>query len=239
LDMLRAPFQSAELVECYSKRNGGQWMLGSIDGPRSPGYNLKSYKVRVEGQDNVPPMLLDSVPSWRIRRRFPPGSSIEVYCGPSLGWMKRVVHAVAAEFSAEPPVPLSVFSPGSTKNPTRAQLQSRDVTRGLTVAELFQMQAESSDESSQRSTTKPSLTRTSTFIDDATICATTVSGEGGVGVSPWVQIPVYTEDWDEAELEARGRDPDAELADWTPSYLIRSAMVHWSSTENERRAFAL
>lgn len=209
LDMMRKPFEPMDIVDVFSKRKGGSWMVSVIES--SAGYMMKEYKCRVFGEGAVPPMTLEKVPSWRIRRRFPPGCSVEVYRGSLEGWQAGVVHSVAAEFPAEPPVPLSALSPGSGGSRTSEPAVATDIPRSMTM-----------------------------LMEDATICATSVVGDDGAGVYPWVQIPVYHEEWDEQELEEDfGKDPDMELGMWTPSYLIRLRAVHWKSEENDRRSFAL
>jgi len=216
LDMIRAPFSPTELVEVFSKRNSGQWMSATVRGPPAGGSIAKGYKVSVEEQAGVPEMLLENVPSWRIRRRFPPRSSIDAYRGPVLGWMKAVVHSVISAFPAEPPVPLSPFSPG-----TAADLQESTSSDQLPGAQP-----------------QPTADASTQWMRDdaATVCASTVCGED-MGVHPWVQVPVYVEEWDEEEW---GRDPDIERAQWMPSYLIRMSMIQLASSKQyERRSFIM
>jgi hypothetical protein len=217
LDMIREPFQPTDLVDVFSKRNAGQWMLGAIRGPFSGGNIVKGYKVNIEEQSGAPEMLLENVPSWRIRRRFPPRSSVEVYRGPILGWVKAVVHSVITAFPAEPPVPLSPFSPGTEAVP-EDPIPDSDVP-GVKPTPI-------SDETTQ-------------WIreDAATVCGSTVFGEDGMSVHPWVQVPVYVEEWDEEEW---GRDPDMERAQWVPSYLLRMRMIHLASSKQYgRRSFIM
>lgn len=212
LDMIRAPFRPTELVEVFSKRNSGKWMLASIRGPHAGGNIMKGYKVFVEEQAGMPGMILEQVPSWRIRRRFPARSSIEVYRGPLVGWSRAVVHSVVNAFPLEPPVPLSPFSPGTAADPS--QEPGIDLVSGRPTADdATRWQRE----------------------DAATVCGTTVFGEDATMVHPWVQVPVYVEEWDEEEW---GRDPDVERAQWVPSYLLRMRMINLASSKGyERRSF--
>lgn len=210
LDMIRAPFQPTELIEVFSKRNAGQWLTGAIRGPVATGSIMKGYKVFVDKQEGSPEMLLEKVPSWRVRRRFPPRSNIEVYRGPLHGWMPGVVHSVITEFAAEPPVALSPFSPGCSDDP-------EPFVPEVPGQQPPQVANESSDWHRE---------------DAATVCGSTVAGDEGVSVLPWMQVPVYVEEWDEAEW---GHDPDLERAQWVPSYLIRMRMIRLASTNESRR----
>lgn len=215
VDMLRPPLEPTELVEVFSKRNTGQWMFGTIRGPKAGGNIMKGYKVFLESQAGVAEMLLENVPSWRIRRRFPARSSIEVYRGMVLGWVKAVVHSVITAFPAEPPIPISPWSPGT----------SADAERENTLQDLPGVRAPPVHDEA-----------TSWQREDAeTMCGSTVIGEDNMGVHPWVQVPVYVEEWDEEEW---GRDPDVERAQWVPSYLIRMRMIQLASSKGyERRSF--
>jgi len=218
LDMIRTPFQPTDLVEVFSKRNTGQWMVASVRGPQAGGNIMKGYKVFVESQAGAPEMQLENVPSWRLRRRFPPRSSIEVYRGPVLGWVRSVVHGVITAFPAEPPVPLSPFSPGTSADMAEEPHPFSDLpgARPPPIADdATQWQRE----------------------DAATVCGSTVIGEEGMMVHPWVQVPVYVEEWDEEELD---RDPEMERAQWIPSYLIRMHMIELASSKSyERRSFIM
>lgn len=231
LDMIRAPFQPTELVEVFSKRNGGQWMLASILG-KAPGNICKGYTVRVEETGGTPEMQIDKTPSWRIRRRFPARISIEVYRGPILGWVRSVVHSVVSAFPAEPPVPLSPWSPGTgTAGDIEESSDSSDDASCSTAQPRI----------NSRTMLEPRPTadaKTQWLRDDAaTICGSTVAGEDGMMVHPWVQVPVYVEEWDEFDW---GRDPDVERAQWVPSYLLRMNMAQLaSSKEYDRRSFAV
>lgn len=116
LDMIRAPFQPAELVEVFTKRNSGQWMLASIIGPVTRDSIYKGYTVRVEAQQSSPAIVFQRVSSSRLRRRFPPCSSIDVYRGPLLGWERCVVHSSVLASPPKPPTPLSSSSPAAAKD---------------------------------------------------------------------------------------------------------------------------
>jgi len=94
LDMLRPPFQHGELVELFSKRNGGSWLPGLIVGEQKAGATMSGYSVSLEDHDEV----FQEIPSMRLRRRYPPGLSVAVYRGPREGWnYDAIVHHSAAE----------------------------------------------------------------------------------------------------------------------------------------------
>jgi len=196
--------------DCRNEGNAGQWLTGAIRGPVATGSIMKGYKVFVDKQEGSSEMLLEKVPSWRVRRRFPPRSNIEVYRGPLYGWMPGVVHSVITEFAAEPPVALSPFSPGCSDDP-------EPFVPEVPGQQPPQVANESSDWHRE---------------DAATVCGSTVAGDEGVSVLPWMQVPVYVEEWDEAEW---GHDPDLERAQWVPSYLIRMRMIRLASTNESRR----
>lgn len=233
LDMMRIPFQPTELVEVFSKRNTGQWMVASIRGPHAGGNIMKGYKVFVESQSGCPEMLLENVPSWRLRRRFPPRSSIEVYRGMVLGWVRAVVHSVVTAFPAEPPVPLSPFSPGTAadEDPMR-----REDTWGDPIVRC---QTDNWGDPIAGAHPKPIADEATQWQreDAATVCGSTVMGEEAMMVHPWVQVPVYVEEWDEEEW---GRDPEFERAQWVPSYLIQMRMIDLASSKHYgRRSFVM
>jgi len=214
LDMIRKPFEPTELVEVFSKRNDGQWLSATIRGPKAGGNIMKGYKVAVESQAGLPEMLLDNVPSWRLRRRFPPRSSIEVYRGVVCGWAKAVVHSVITEFPAEPPMPLGPFSPGTSADMDDTNTARSSFLLGPVADDTTQWMRE----------------------DAATVCGTTVCGED-TGVHPWFQVPVYVEEWDEEDWD---RDPEYERAQWVPSYLIRMRMIHLASSSSyQRRSYIM
>jgi hypothetical protein len=111
VDCFRRPFSTAEPIDIFSQRDGGIWIPGFIDGePRQCAVTV-GYRVRIE-HDNEE-AILDNIPPWRLRRRFPPGCPVQVYQGLERGWVQAVVHSLAAADSSPPPLPpLGQTSPG-------------------------------------------------------------------------------------------------------------------------------
>eukprot|EP00927_Polykrikos_kofoidii_P033753 TRINITY_DN28582_c0_g1_i1.p1 TRINITY_DN28582_c0_g1~~TRINITY_DN28582_c0_g1_i1.p1 ORF type:complete len:1912 (+),score=268.74 TRINITY_DN28582_c0_g1_i1:712-5736(+) len=113
IDCIRPTFREGELVDIFSKRDGGVWTPGSIvettAASSSLGYRV--YRVYVEDEDDV----LEGVPSERLRRRFVTGSAVEVYGGPDKGWSAAVVHScINAVEATAIPEPLASGSPDSS-----------------------------------------------------------------------------------------------------------------------------
>jgi len=90
LDMLRKPFVHDELVELFSKRDGGQWLPGIIKGTQTAGATMTGYQVQRLDDDSLD--IFQEIPAIRLRRRFPPDLPINVYRGPRDGWHKLFVH---------------------------------------------------------------------------------------------------------------------------------------------------
>merc|ERR1712080_573422 len=67
LDTLRLPFEACELVDIYSRRQGGMWLPGIINGPQISGATLVGYQVLLSENAEV----LEMIPATRLRRRFP------------------------------------------------------------------------------------------------------------------------------------------------------------------------
>jgi len=94
---LRAPFRTDEPVEVFSRRRGGEWVPGRVHGRHNFASTSLGYCVRLQGGDGAVPMVIDHVPPHRVRRRFAPGSKVEVYRGLALGWRRaRVADGAAA-----------------------------------------------------------------------------------------------------------------------------------------------
>jgi len=81
LELLRAPLQVGEPVELWS-RSSFKWLLAEVDGLEATTALLRHYKVRVFGQEAVA-----VAEASYLRRRFLKGSAVEVYRGPSRGWI--------------------------------------------------------------------------------------------------------------------------------------------------------
>merc|ERR1712025_1127845 len=75
LDSLRFPLTIGEPYEAYCKKRGGYWLPAEICGPPSLATLSRRYKVHVHDNRDTPSSVL-VLPAVRIRRRFPPGSSI-------------------------------------------------------------------------------------------------------------------------------------------------------------------
>jgi hypothetical protein len=93
LDRLRLPFSHGDLVELYSKRDGGTWLAGMVIGAQGITATRTGYSVHLDESNEV----FDDVPAIRLRRRYPADQDILVYRGPREGWHKARVHHTATE----------------------------------------------------------------------------------------------------------------------------------------------
>lgn len=85
LDCLRSPLLDGELVEVFSKSKG--WLPGVVNGHQDPRKAVRlGYDVKAAGRS------LQNIPPERLRRRFPCGLCVEVWQGPSIGWVSATVH---------------------------------------------------------------------------------------------------------------------------------------------------
>lgn len=152
LDAIRLQFQQADLVDVFSKRDGGIWLEGSIIGRQSLGATSVGYGVNVDEQNvgyrihvDEQNIWLENFPAHRLRRRLPPGCAVEVYRGPPRGWVGAVVHPTAKGLRANEMVtPLSMYSPGfeahATANDVRTSRTSRTSRREKQVnANMFRV----------------------------------------------------------------------------------------------------
>lgn len=87
LDSLRAPLQDGELVQVFSKKMG--WLSGSISGRQDPRMGTVSgYKVQLSARQGS---VIENIPAERVRREFPAGAALEIWRGPSIGWVRALV----------------------------------------------------------------------------------------------------------------------------------------------------
>jgi len=91
LDLLRRPMDRGELVEIFSKKNGGMWLAAVINGPQVAGATTVGYQVRLNESNDV----LEMIPAVRLRLRFPAGQDVLVYQGWEQGWVRGTVDASA------------------------------------------------------------------------------------------------------------------------------------------------
>jgi len=96
----RTPLQKGDLVEIFSRGDGGKWVPAMLDAIQDrPTENGYSVMVAFSG---AKPRLFQHVPALRLRRRFPNGSRVMLYRGPVAGWIPGVVEASEAAPPIEP-----------------------------------------------------------------------------------------------------------------------------------------
>lgn len=93
LDCLRQPLKHGDMVELFSKRNGGEWMPGVIVGTQQASAAMTGYQVHLNDNTEV----FQDIPAIRVRLRFPEYAPIWVYFGRRRGWEKKTVHFQATE----------------------------------------------------------------------------------------------------------------------------------------------
>jgi hypothetical protein len=92
LDAVRAAFRPGEMVEVFSGREDGIRLAAIIAAEQPRAASVVGYTIQIERSGEV----LSSIPSLRLKRRFPRGQEIEVYRGAQLGWQKAQVHHTAS-----------------------------------------------------------------------------------------------------------------------------------------------
>jgi len=93
MDSVRLPLEQSELIEVFSKRQGGVWFPAHVSGHQPAGATSIGYTIVVEETTHQPQTRLENIPSVRLRRRFLAGWAVEVYRGPVQGWVSATVRA--------------------------------------------------------------------------------------------------------------------------------------------------
>lgn len=97
LEMLRLPLNEGEPCEFYSSEDD-EWLDAVVYRQTRASVSIFGYRIKLQQSREV----LPAVPPSRLRRRFPCGSLVEVYSGPSVGWQQAVVVSQAAHSTLEP-----------------------------------------------------------------------------------------------------------------------------------------
>lgn len=95
LDELRAPFRAEDLVEVYFAEDGGMWAPAVVDGEQGVHSWTAAHGYRVSLCRDGRREASQRISAVRLRRRFPEGFLVQLYRGPTVGWVAAVVDRTA------------------------------------------------------------------------------------------------------------------------------------------------
>lgn len=106
LDCLRDPLQVGEAVEVLLPRAAPRWSPGAVTAAHQSCGPLPATSFRVLAECEGADLEMSGVQPEQVRRRFPEGAAVDVYRGPTHGWVAAVVCSSADwEPAQEPPSP--------------------------------------------------------------------------------------------------------------------------------------
>ncbi|CAE8603086.1 unnamed protein product [Polarella glacialis] len=87
-ELLRSPLKPGEGVEVWSRCQALAWVSATVVSQQTAGSTLLAYKVCL-GEDAMDRFVI--IPAEWLRRRFRPGSHVQVFRGLTLGWEAAVI----------------------------------------------------------------------------------------------------------------------------------------------------
>lgn len=213
LDSLRPSFKPGDLVEVYTRRYGGSCIPAVIAREQPTASTLVGYHVELEHEG-----MLKNIPAYRLRRRFPAGSRVEVYRGIAQGWCAARVHGSAISADGCGAQEVHVCRDAIVAEaPDRVSSMATMGTAGSlpVVSERVDSRAtRTSQFTGERVDSRATPTLLPPDIDEAT----------GMGVvsdlrrqSEVISLPDRVAPWTNVPLDIGSGEPE-----WTPSYLLRT-----------------
>lgn len=116
---LRSPLGPGEPCEALCERSG-RWLPAVVCTPKSSrrsGYTVRLLEKGVDGQ------AIQELSPGAVRRRFPPGAAVDVYCGTMFGWQSATIVSGLAQLARGT---RSSTSPSSQRGCTASRISSSE-----------------------------------------------------------------------------------------------------------------